>query len=569
MSMILGIFSFKKLPDLKDKFREILNDFTLDGKRQVSVINSDHFIISFFNNYTSSNEPVKTFDDGITVALSGRVYGVRNKGILTDNIDPVEYIRKIYRENDQQKLANIDGSFSFVLFDEKYNRVIAGNDAFGLFKLFYIITNNFVIFCNEFEPLTKTASIDFTVNYDAVLEYFVLGGVLWDKTVYNEIFPLQPGSYLTFSDKKTELNHYDRIPVNINKGLDPGKAASDIAALIKNAVGKRLVKPPENNSVDLTGGIDTRLVINCIDDEIWGLLTYRTYLTPPLDECNDQDVMIAKMIAEKLGVKLHIGQFTDWDEQFNPSYFKKWRALSYDDHHIKGLFGGEFLNGDCFRFIPAETVEFIRQTKFFRRQRLPFFNHIRPVFPRLSTVYETERLKNPYESLYNLLSGFDTENKLLLFAFFTFAGAFFSRYYGGSRAIWAQPYTFLRKVDTPFLDNQFLHYLLSMPYDFLRGDKEHLIYNLLFRDHFSKLNDIPTISSLAEVKGNCLVPLKEGLEPKSVRKPLYDEAFKKLQKNIPVWADRVLDRKISDTMLQNPESELTMAVIDLDAFLHQ
>lgn len=568
MSMILAIFDLKGSPKLKEEFKGAINDFSLDGRRQLTGYESGNFII-----YSACRifpcEQVRTFPDGITVAISGRIYGIRKGHGSTDAIDPAAYIRDLYLMNDPSKLSNIDGSFSFILFDPKNKKLTAGNDAFGLYKLYYTRCGGRIIFCNEFEPLTKTGSIDFTVNYDAVLEYFVLGGILWDKTIYNEINPLQPGSYLTFSVKKTGLKHYNRIPVSINKGLDPGKAASEMAVLIKNAVSKRLVMPLGNNSIDLSGGIDTRLIISCIENKKRAELTYRTYLTPPLDESNDQDVIIAKMIAEKLGLKLHIEKFSDWDEEFNPSYFKKWRALSYGDHHMKGLFGGEFLNGDCLRFIPAGTVEFIRQAKFAGRQLFPFFKNTRSKFPRLSPIFKTDGLKNPYQSLYNLLSGFETENKLLLFAFFTFAGAFFSRYYGGSRAIWAQPATFLTKVDTPFLDNELLSYLLTLPDHFLKGEKEHLIYNLLFRDHFSELNDIPSISSLADVQGNCLIPFREGREPKSERQPRYNEAYRKLQEKFPLWADQVLHREIASAILKNQESGLTMAIIDLDAFLYQ
>lgn len=585
MSLILGIYSLTSQPSFTDEFQKVIDEFSLQGKRNIKNYYSGNLYIASHQPFPVNYDAINQFDDGIIIALSGRLYGI--EGPEKKNIsdldallfydNPSNYIKSLYLNKSMEKLKSIDGAFAFSLYDRKNERLILANDSFGQYPLFYISDNEYIIFCNEYEPLTRINDRILNIDNDALAEYFVFDGVLWNKTLHRDIKPVTPGTILSFFGSIPKKIHYDRLPVWINQEITPKKAASELSVIIKKAVNKR-VNPPFNNiRIDLSGGLDTRLILSCLSQNERSRIAFQSFITPPLNESNDQDVMIAKLLAEKLKLKLSISSFTDWDDEFSPAYFHQWRAKTEAVSVVKGLFGGEFLNGDCFRFIPSETLEFIQNAHFPKEQLFNLLYRPASSFEKAKTgipaeLFSAHTMKNcvnPYNSLYRLLSEYQTENKSLLYAYFLFSKSFFTKLYGGTRGLWAQPYTFLTKVDTPFLDHALLRYLLTLPPAYLSGRGDHVLYNLLYRDYFSELNDIPSISSLSQTEGNCINFLTSGTEPKSCRQIKYNKVLSILTEDKPYWFKTFFNKDAIDKTMKDPDNKVTQAIIDLLALLSQ
>jgi len=583
MSLILGIYSLNSQPSFTDEFSEVIDEFSLHGKRNIKNYYSGNLFLASYQPFPVSYEAINQFDNGIVIALSGRLYGIEDhdNGITSDldsllfYENPSNYIKNLYLTKNLQKLRNIDGSFAFSLHDRKNERLILANDSFGQYPLFYISDSDYIIFCNEYEPLTKLNGRILNIDNNALAEYFVFDGVLWNKTLYSDIKPVTPGTILSFFGSNPKKTLYDRLAVTVNNEISPEKATEELSVIIRKAVSKRINPPFENIRIDLSGGLDTRLILSCLTHDERSKIGFQSFITPPLNENNDQDVMISKLIAEKLKLKLSISSFNDWDNEFSPAFYQQWRERSYPEITIKGLYGGEFLNGDCFRFIPSETIQFIQgarfpQTFFSNRLNRPSasLEKAGTVIPRkLFSENMFETCVNPYHTLYRLLSEYHTENKSLLYAYFLFSQSFFTRLYGGTSGLWAQPYTFLTKVDTPFLDHALLRYLLSLPPAFLSGNSDHLLYQLLFKNHFSELNDIPTISSLSEAGGSCIGRFTQGIEPKGCRQFRYGQALLKVAEDKPFWFKTFFDKDAINETLKNPDSKETQSIIDLLALL--
>jgi len=585
MSLILGIYSLTNQPSFTDEFRDVIDEFSLQGKRNIKNYYSGNLYIASYQPFHVNYDAINQFDDGIIIALSGRLYGVTDpdKECISDleallfYDNPSNYIKSLYLNKSMEKLKNIDGAFAFSLFDRKNERLILANDSFGQYPLFYISDNEYIIFCNEYEPLTRINDRILNIDNDALAEYFVFDGVLWNKTLHRDIKPVTPGTILSFFGSIPKKIHYDRLPLRINQEITPEKAASELSVIIKKAVNKRLNPPFKNIRIDLSGGLDTRLILSCLSQTERDRIVFRSFVTPPLNESNDQDVMISKLLAEKLKLQLNISSFTDWDDEFSPAYFHKWRTKNEAVTVVKGLFGGEFLNGDCFRFISSDTLEFIQNAHFPKEQFFSLFYRPPSSFEKakigfpseLFSAHTIENCMNPYNTLYRLLSEYQTENKSLLYAYFMFSRSFFTKLYGGTRGLWAQPYTFLTKVDTPFLDHALLRYLLTLPPAYLSGSSDHLIYNLLYRDYFSELNDIPSISSLSQTEGSCIKYFTPGTEPKSCRQFKYNKARMMLTEDKPYWFKTFFSKDVINERMKDHDNKVTQAVIDLLGLLSQ
>ncbi|MCB0538762.1 MAG: hypothetical protein KDE33_14700, partial [Bacteroidetes bacterium] len=265
--------------------------------------------------------------------------------------------------------------------------------------------------------------------------------------------------------------------------------------------------PPENTLVTLSGGLDTRLNFALIHDK--KRYKYSSFYTPPLNEKEDKDTLIASIFANKYGINLKIDKFQLINEKLAISYYKN-QQDSTNVKVVTGLLGGEFLSNSFVRFIQNNVRDLYKKKSFEKAKHL--FN-------------QEDRM---------LLKMFKETDGFYQFMTTILYRSFFSNFYGGTEGYWSNPYKHILRYYSVFTEPDIVKTLWSIPEDYIlySNNKFQL---LLYERYFKEYTKIGTNSKLKNITDYGFSYFEEGLEPKNNRinrsEHLYEIALNNLNKH--------------------------------------
>ncbi|MFC1883301.1 hypothetical protein ACFL2O_00890 [Thermodesulfobacteriota bacterium] len=528
MPLMLGIYSKKSDID-PNEFSPVLNDFSLHGERQAQTEIRDRIIFSSVLNSDGSQGLVKTQDGNLSILFSGNVYDIEGKvtqleragHTFKDKNCEAEFILHSFEEFGESFLKNLNGTFSFSIYNGRTNELLIANDSFGIWPLFIFDSDECLIFSTEYQPIIKYKKVSKLLDFDSIAEFFVFGVPLVDKTFFKNISNFHPGTIMKISPGSSSFKSYYNPSIEIDRDKNASFFAEKVADCINKAVSIRL-KKANKKDFRLSGGADTRLILSNIPKDIRNDLVFNTQKSPYLSENEDRDVIISKMIASRAKLNHHIfpplPDIKDGPEGFGSKFFEERRNFA-SAPPLGGWYGGEFLGGICFRIAPVQHMN-IARTKIQSRLRRIFSRDF------------LQKISDLHNSINKFSDNLDAENKELLFNIHQLTRGFFTNIYMGTRSGWNDPYSFPTRFRTVFWDKDFLETILKIPKEILF---DYNLYNQLYKNHFPEFIDIPTNSLLAKRSDSCIPLMEDGIEPKAVRRHKYLRALENYFKDPDSW----------------------------------
>ncbi len=536
MSLLFGYHSTKANVD-QDRLKPALANFSLHGRRTLKTESGDNFFFSTALTQPGVNNIAENKDKNRVLLFGGEIFDFKERADklirlgheFADRNSPAELLLHSYEEYGESFVKDINGTFSLAIYDKQHDELALINDSFGTYPLFIYNSDECCIFCTEYEPITKHPSFDKTLDLDAIAEFFTFGLSLANKTFFKHIRNLQPGSVLKKKDNRISLNQYDDLDIQIenDKGID--YHADKISDSISRAV-RRRIKEPRNMKCALTGGADTRLMAGIIPEIQRTQMTFRTERSFYIEDSENQDVIIAKMVAEKLNLNhiitdpsVTISQNTD---EFGVDFFDKRRVTS-EIRPFGGWYGSQFMGGKWTSTAPIRAKD-IRRSEVHKKLNNVFSKSFR------------SKISDPFITLTKEIEKIKAENNTLLFAIHQINRGFFTNIFNGSRSGWLDPYSFITRFETPFCDTYFLKDILTVPDKILLHYK---LYNRIYKNHYPELAKIPTNSNLAKKVDSAIPLVTRGSSPLDARRPKYDDAFKEFTLDLHTWNKRFYSAK--------------------------
>lgn len=227
------------------------------------------------------------------------------------------------------------GRFNIFLYDRKNNILNIINDQYGrkpilLFsnhKGLYISHNERLIFKNV-KPLICRESV-----FELLQEGILRGG----KTLFRGLTIAPPGSHITYNLNTGQLNMNSIYPPssitpkNFVDSTDVALFADAIYASVQC-----LIQRESPKKLFISGGLDTRVILNCLSSEQRKSIEFLTIHSPLVSDDKDTDVIIARMLCKKAGLnhrvlKAPVAGLYFLDEERKDSF--------------GGLYGGEYMGG--------------------------------------------------------------------------------------------------------------------------------------------------------------------------------------------------------------------------------
>ena len=200
MCAIVGFNSINKNNILNDML-EMVNHRGPDdrGMYEDDFISLGHNRLSILDLSNHGHQPM-IFDD-LVIVYNGEVYNfqdIKQELILLgyeffSNTD-TEVVLKAYHSWGINAIDKFIGMFAIVIYNKTKQELTLIRDRVGVKPLYYFIDNDKFVFASELKPIMHYCN-NLSFNQSALQEFFQLGYIPHNLTIFNNCFKLPAGNY--------------------------------------------------------------------------------------------------------------------------------------------------------------------------------------------------------------------------------------------------------------------------------------------------------------------------------------------------------------------------------------
>jgi asparagine synthase (glutamine-hydrolysing) len=204
----------------------------------------------------------------------------------------------LYEEKGEGFLIDLNGFFHGLVVDLRSEKAFLFNDRYGMQRVYFYEGANEVLFSSEAKSILKIRLGLRDIRMESLGEFLSCGCVLENKTLFNGIFLMPGGSVWTFGrDKSIKKRQYFKPEDWENQSPLDEKTFYYRLKETFTYVLPRYFSPEGKVGLSLTGGVDTRMMLACIDIKPGSLPCY-TFGGPYRDSF---DVKVSRKIAHACG----------------------------------------------------------------------------------------------------------------------------------------------------------------------------------------------------------------------------------------------------------------------------
>jgi asparagine synthase (glutamine-hydrolysing) len=203
-----------------------------------------------------------------TIVFNGEIYNylelreaLVSKGHQFSSKSDTEVILKMYEEHGIKAIEQLNGMFSFLLYDKNRNQLIVARDHFGIKPLYYFKDKDQILFGSEIKALLKHPAVRSEVNLDSLKEYLTFQFILANSTLFNNIYKIPPGHYLVIDlfNYQEQLVKYWQPNFSIDNFHTEEYFILELRRLIEDTIRIQLRSDVPLGTY-LSGGLDSSLV---------------------------------------------------------------------------------------------------------------------------------------------------------------------------------------------------------------------------------------------------------------------------------------------------------------------
>lgn len=195
-------------------------------------------------------------------------------------------------------VEKLNGMFAFAIYDHNDHAVYLFRDRLGIKPLYYALDGG-LSFCSELRGLLPLLSSK-DINLEAVYEYFRVGYISRNKSIFNNIQKLLPGHYLHYKpDGQHELKSYWSFQhIAIDNSLSEEEWQDKVHQQLIQSVTSHMISDVPVG-VFLSGGLDSSLVSAILNRHYGNIHTF----TIGFKYTRFDESPYARQIAQHLGTK--------------------------------------------------------------------------------------------------------------------------------------------------------------------------------------------------------------------------------------------------------------------------
>ncbi|MFD1552831.1 asparagine synthase (glutamine-hydrolyzing) [Putridiphycobacter roseus] len=334
MCGINGIYKFSGI-DYEASIIQKMNDTmahrgpNAEGVFQDQFIHLGHRRLSIIDTSDRANQPFLSNDERYVLVFNGEIYNYQAiKAKLPDypfktNSD-TEVVIAAYMAWGKACVNEFNGMFAFAIWDKQDKSLFIARDRIGIKPLYYCLDQEQLIFSSSLKSILSTGLIKKKIDKNGLVDYLRFQTVHAPYTIIENVYSLLPGQYMFFNEEKEEIKTYwDPTTVPGIPKQNRTETIIQIQTKLNEAVDKRLMSDVPFGAF-LSGGIDSSIIVALMAKQREEKIDTFSVV---FKEDEFSEGKFAKEIAKKYKTNHH-------EIELEADYFKSLipEALSFLDH---------------------------------------------------------------------------------------------------------------------------------------------------------------------------------------------------------------------------------------------
>jgi asparagine synthase (glutamine-hydrolysing) len=245
-----------------DEFGLYIDDKVAIGNARLSIID-----------LAGGTQPISNEIGSLWIVYNGEIFNypeLKNtlvkQGHKFKTTTDTEVLLHLYEEKGIKLLDDLNGQFSFAIWDSVKKELFMARDRVGILPLFYTISKKQFIFASEIKSILAYNSESAEIDNYGLEQVFTFWSTLAPQTIFKNIFELKPGHFIKISSTKVYQQKYWDLPF-----VQPSEQYSNsietnveiIKELLFDSINIRLRADVPVGSY-LSGGLDSSGITACI-----------------------------------------------------------------------------------------------------------------------------------------------------------------------------------------------------------------------------------------------------------------------------------------------------------------
>jgi asparagine synthase (glutamine-hydrolysing) len=214
-------------------------------------------------------QPMSTIDRSVWITFSGEIFNYRElreeltkKGHRFATRSDTEVILELYRQEGESCVQRLNGQWAFAIWDTRRQTLFLSRDRLGIRPLFYTVAGGGFIFASEIKAIVNCPEVRRELDLQALDQICTFWVTIPPRTIFKNIFQLEPGCSLTWQSGRTRVRRYWTLEYPPEKDLTleaPKQKSEELLELMADATRVRL-RADVAIGTYLSGGIDSTFI---------------------------------------------------------------------------------------------------------------------------------------------------------------------------------------------------------------------------------------------------------------------------------------------------------------------
>ena len=238
-----------------------------DGIYFDESIGLTHTRLSIVDLSEKGHQPMVSDNKNYVISFNGEIYNfpelrtnLQNLGYKFRTKTDTEVLLNSYIEYGADCLNRIRGMFAFGIWDKLKKELFLCRDRIGKKPLYYYYDGENIAFASEIKSILEIPGIKREIEPTSIIDYLTYLYIPHPKTIYKNIYKLEPGHFLIYKNSKIFIKEYWDVDFSTPLQESSDDIAEQLLFLISASVKTRLISDVPLGAF-LSGGIDSSAIV--------------------------------------------------------------------------------------------------------------------------------------------------------------------------------------------------------------------------------------------------------------------------------------------------------------------
>ena len=224
-----------------------------------------HQRLSIIDLSSAGNQPL--LSENFVIVFNGEIYNfislreeLVQEGYQFKTKTDTEVVLALYEKEGPSCLDKLNGMFAIAIWDKSKEELFLARDRIGKKPLYYYNHGKDIVFASEIKALLTLKQIPREIRTDALYDYFTYLYIPDPKTIFKNIYKLEPGHYLLINKNTVEKKQYWDLSFATQTSKTKQEISDDVHDSLKECVERRMISDVPLGAF-LSGGVDSSAVV--------------------------------------------------------------------------------------------------------------------------------------------------------------------------------------------------------------------------------------------------------------------------------------------------------------------